>query len=259
MLSINIPTILFQIFNFLILAVALYFLLFRSVVRNVRERARKKEELIQEVEKTKSESDKILAEYRQKLADVDKEIDQIIKKAEQIVEDERKQAITDIELEANRILGEAQAEVENREKISLEQFYDQVVDQVMSVSQTVIGKTVSVDLHNQLIQQMADEIWRLGREDLQRVASIRNSLRERVPIVHVDTAMPLTPDQQGLMVRTFSALADRTIKMEIHEDNGLGAGCHVRIGDLVVDNTTTGQVQKLRDSATTELRKKLDI
>jgi F-type H+-transporting ATPase subunit b len=259
MLTIDIPTILFQIFNFLVLAVALYFLLFRSVVRNVRERARKKEQLIQDVEKTKADTEKTLVAYQQKLADVDKEIDQIIKKAEQTVEDERKQAISDIELEANRILGEAQAEVENREKISLEQFYDQVVDQIMSVSQSVISKTVTVEIHNQLIQQMADEIWRMGREDLQRVASIRNSLRERIPIVHVDTAMPLTADQQGLLVRTFSALADRTIKTEIHEDKGLGAGCHVRIGDLVVDNTTTAQVQKLRDSATAELRKKLEM
>lgn len=259
MLTIDLPTILFQIFNFLLLTVALYFLLFRSVVRNVRERARKKEQLIHDVEKTKAESEKTLAEYEQKLAEVNKDIDQIIKKAEEIVEDERKQAIADIELEANRILGEAQAEVENREKISLEQFYDQVVDQVMAISQSVISKTVNVDIHNLLIQQMADEMWRLGREDLQRVASIRNSLRERVPIVHVDTAMPLTPDQQGLLVRTFSALADRTIKMEIHEDKGLGAGCHIRIGDLAVDNSTTGQVQKLRDSAMADLRKKLDI
>jgi F-type H+-transporting ATPase subunit b len=259
MLNIDIPTILFQIFNFLVLAVALYFLLFRSVVRTVQNRAKKKDQLLQDIEKTKAESEKVLADYQQQLTDIHKEVDEIIQKAELTIEEERKQATSEIEVEANRILGEAQAEVENREKISLEQFYDQVVDQIMAVSQTVISKTVSVDVHNQLIQKMADEIWRLGREDLTRVASIRNSLKERTPIVHVDSALALTADQQGLLMRTFSALADRTIKMEIGVDANLGAGCRIRIGDLVVDNTLASQVDKLRETAGTELKKKLAI
>jgi F-type H+-transporting ATPase subunit b len=257
MLSINIPTILFQIFNFLVLTVALYFLLFRKVVRNIQKRSREKDELLKDAEQKQAEAQKVLEEYEQKLSRANTEVSGIITNAKQEIEDERLAAVSDLELEANRILGEAQAEVEHRQKLAMEKYYDKVIDQVMETSKVVISKSIPPGLHAELIRQTADEIWRLGREELDRVASIRKSLRDRTPLVHVSTAKALDAEQQGLLVRTFSALADRNIKLEIEVKPELGAGVLVRIGDLVVDNTVATQVDKLRDQASEDLHKKL--
>jgi F-type H+-transporting ATPase subunit b len=257
MLSINIPTILFQIFNFLVLTVALYFLLFRKVVRNIQKRSREKDELLKDAEQKQSEAQNVLEEYEQKLKHANEEVSGIITNAKQEIEDERLAAVSDLELEANRILGEAQAEVEHRQKLSMEKYYDKVIDQVLETSKIVIAKSIPPGLHAELIRQTADEIWRLGREELDRVASIRKSLRDRTPLVHVSTAKALDAEQQGLLVRTFSALADRNIKLEIEVKPELGAGVLVRIGDLVVDNTVATQVDKLRDLASEDLNKKL--
>ncbi len=259
MLNIHIPTIIFQIINFFILAAALYFLLFRKVMQSVQKRAKEKEDLLKEIEKNKAESENALKEYESKLKNINKEVDDIVATAKQDLEEERKLAVADLDVESNRILGEAQAEVEHRQHQAMEQFYEKVIDQVMATSQTVISKSIPPELHAIMVQQMADEMWRLGREDVERVSTIRASLRERTPTVHVDSAMPLGAEQNGLLVRTFSALADRNIKLVVKVDAALGAGVRVRIGDMVVDNSIAAQVAKLRDAAAVDLKKRLEL
>ena len=259
MLNIHIPTIIFQIINFAILAVVLYFLLFRTVTKKIKERAAQKEQLLNELEQNKLESEKLLTEYQNRLAGVSQEVDAIIEKAQKQLESNRKDFFAELENEAKRKITEAEDEEHHQQEVATQKYFDQILNQVLETSRYLVEKSAPPQLHQLLIQQLADETWRLGREDLQRVASIRSSLKERTPIVHVDTAQPLNTEQQGLLIRTFSALADRNIKLEINLNSSLGAGCRVRIGDLVVDNSIDSQIQKLKETATVELQKRLSI
>lgn len=256
MLNIHIPTIVFQIINFIILAVALYFLLFRSVTKTIKKRADQKEQMLKEIEQNEAESKKVLAEYNQKLEDVNKEVEVIVNKARLQLENDRKAIMLDVEAEAQQKLNTANEEMAHHQELATQQFFSKVLDQVIETSRTVIIKSIPPGLHVQLVQQLADEIWRLGREDLHRVAAIRNSLKERTPIVFVETAAALTTEEQGLLIRTFSALADRNIKLEIKVTPELSAGCRVRISDLVVDHSIEARLMQIKDTAAEELQRK---
>jgi F-type H+-transporting ATPase subunit delta len=108
-----------------------------------------------------------------------------------------------------------------------------------------------------LVRQLSERIWELGRTDIQRVEAFRSSLGEREPTAHITTAQSMTLEQQGLMARTFTALADRHVNMEVQVDDKLVAGIRVRIGDIVVDSSIAGQMDELREQAVTALRERI--
>ena len=72
--------------------------------------------------------------------------------------------------------------------------------------------------------------------------------------MYVTTAYELTPDQQRMLVRTFSALANRNVSVEIEIDPSLVMGARIRIGDMIVENSVASRLSDLRD----EVREKLD-
>jgi F0F1-type ATP synthase delta subunit len=97
----------------------------------------------------------------------------------------------------------------------------------------------------------------MGKSDMQQVDVLRRSLGNRDPIVSVETAFPLNPDQQRTLMNTFSALADRNVKVELNILPELSAGIRIRIGDLIIDNTIAAQLAKLEDDVKQSLQEKL--
>ncbi len=119
---------------------------------------------------------------------------------------------------------------------------------MLDVSSLVIGRVAPEELHATLVQQLCDSVWEMGRSDMRRVEVLRRSLGDRTPTVVVRTAQPLSAEQQGLVVRTFSALADRGVNIDLKVESSLGLGVQVRLGDIVMDNTIAGRLDELRDS-----------
>ena len=71
------------------------------------------------------------------------------------------------------------------------------------------------------------------------------------------TARPLSPEQQSELARTFTALADRHVDVEVNTDPEMGAGVRVRIGDIVIDNSIAGRLQELREEASELVEERL--
>jgi len=82
-------------------------------------------------------------------------------------------------------------------------------------------------------------------------------LGDREPTAHVTTAESLTLEQQGLLARTLTALADRHVDLEVRIDPDLVAGVRVRIGDIIVDSSIAGQLDELRDKALDALNEQI--
>jgi hypothetical protein len=131
------------------------------------------------------------------------------------------------------------------------------VDGILDVSGMIIRNTIPDSVHDLLVRQLSERIWELGRSDIERVEAFRNSLGEREPTAHITTAKSMTLDQQGLLARTFTALADRHVDMEVQVDQGLVAGIRVRIGDIIVDSSIAGQMEELRDRALEALNEQI--
>jgi F-type H+-transporting ATPase subunit b len=257
MLNLDLATIAFQIINFLALAALLYYFLFRPVMSRVKTRAAEKERLAREMAQKREEAAKLRAELEERLANADEEAAAIITEAQEQAEAERTALLEEVHAEAERILVEAHADAQRLRQQAAEDFHDDVLDAILEISGQVIGRTAPPEVHDTLVQQLNDRIWELGRHEMERVETIRRSLGDRAPTAYVTSAQPLSAEQQGQLVRTFTALADRHVNLELRTDPDLAAGLRVRLGDMVVDNSITGQLNQLREAASKALRERV--
>ncbi len=259
MLNLDWATVLFEILNFLVLTALLYNYLFRPVMHNVKERAAEKKRLAQEIAREREAATRLRAELEERLAHADREAATIIVQAQEQAQVEQEELLQETYAEAERILTRAQADAHRLQKQALAEFHDELLDTILDISGQIINRAAPPDLHDALVQQLNDRIWELGRSEMGRVETIRRSLGERVPTVYVTTARPLSPEQQRLLVRTFSALADHNVSLELTMDPALAVGLRVRLGDMVVDNSISGQLAQLRQDVAQALRDSIPL
>jgi F-type H+-transporting ATPase subunit b len=245
-LTLDPATIVFQAINFLVLAAVLYRFLWKPMLERIRQRADRIETMRGEIETDREEAARMTAELEARLERADEEADRIVTDAQEEAEAARQEILKETEGEVERILAEAHTEAQRVRKQAAEEFEEQALDAVLEVSAQLIGSAAPPELHDTLIQQLSDRIWEMGRTEMQRVEDFRRSLGERAPTAQVTTARPLSPEQQGLFARTFTALADRHVNVEVQVDSSLAAGARVRVGDLLIDNSIAGQLEELR-------------
>ncbi len=246
MLDLDLATIIFEIVNFLLLSVLLYYFLLRPVLRRVQERADEKERLMQELAQEREAAAALKNEREMQLSQVQTEAAEIINQAEETAQQQGAALRQEAYDEAERVLVQAQLEMAHWRERAVAEFHDDLLNTILAVSAKLMAQAAPPALHDTLVQQLSERILQMGREEMQRVETIRRSLRDREPTVYVTTARPLTTTQQGQLVRTFTALVDRNVSLELKTDADLAAGLHIRLGDLVVENSITGQLADLR-------------
>lgn len=247
LLELDIPTILLEIVNFVVLAVLLYYFLFRPVMDRVEARAAEKERLLQEAREDREGAAQTRAEIEERLEQVDREAADIVDVARERLESERQEVMDAVRHEADRILKQAQEEAHQVQQQHLDEFRQELLDTFEHVCTGIIGQVAPEGVHDSLVEQLNDRVWQMGREEMDQVQTIRRSLGERTPTVHVVTARELSVEQQRNLVRTFSAVADRNVSIDLKLDPSLAAGLRVRISDLVIDNSIARQVADFRD------------
>lgn len=259
MLEIDPVTILAEIVNFLILAAALYFLLFKPIIKRMDQRAEEKEKLLTEAREKEQKAEKMLDEIEHRLANIDTEIESRLEEAYLQAQNEREALLEMTQDEAKVILSEAEKEAAKRQQQEMEQLQENLVDSLLDISTQILIKTTPDVVHENLVEGLTTEIWDLGKSDMRQVRTIRDSLTERTPTVYVTSAKEISPEQQRLLIRTFSALADRNVNMEIEVVPDLIAGIRVRIGDLVVENTLAMELTELKSEVVKSLEKSFDV
>ncbi len=246
MLDIDLVTILAEILNFLVIAAALYFLLFKPSVERIEKRSRKNEALLSNAKQKEQEAEQKLTQIEDRLSNIDKEIEAQLEEAYKKAQAESEALIEETQKEAEKIIKDAEREAEKRQNLEIEELEQELVDAIMNISAQVLLKTTPDKTHERLIEELNQEIWDMGKSDMPQVRTIRESLSERTPTVNVVSAKELTPDQQRSLVRTLSALADRNVNMEIEIDPKLIAGIRLRMGDLVVENNLAIELEELK-------------
>jgi F-type H+-transporting ATPase subunit delta len=117
------------------------------------------------------------------------------------------------------------------------------------------GKTAVVD---QLIEGKVEPVTRSlvrqlvshshGRpvsEGLEELAELSAKRRER-SVAHVRSATPLSEEQQQRLAATLQRIYSRPIAVHLEVDPDVGGGLVIRVGDEVIDGSTSGRLQALR-------------
>ena len=237
MLDINLTTILFQLANFAIMAVLLYFLLFKRVSAQVQQRKEKLSQVEAETMANLASSEQAKAEAEKQIANAQLLIDEKISHAKSELEVNRFQIIDTTRQEAERIIRDAVRTAEVEQQQSLQEYNDTLTAAITEIVKNLLHQYAPEVIHNSLVQQTNERIWELGKKEMDRVETIRRSLKDREPTLSLESAFPLTKEQQANLIRTFSALADKNLKLDMSINKGLGSGIRVRLGDFIINNS----------------------
>jgi len=254
MINIDISTIIFQIINFLVLFGALYFLLFKNIIKRAEKRKKELEEIRQKAVDNYEESQRLRDEMERSVANIKSRVEEYISRAKSELEVDRFQIIEETKAQAEQIIQQARENARLAQARAIEDFQEDIMDNVIEIVHEILTKSIPEGFHDQLVEQINDRVWELGRKEMRRVDTIRKSLEDRdEPEVAVITAEPLTKEQQANVVRTFSALADKNVSLKIEQDESLIAGVRIRLGDFIVDNTLSSKLKEIREGAKEEL------
>lgn len=257
MLELDAATVVFQIINFIILAWLLYRFLFKPAAQNIKERTEERNRLMRELERDRQSVAVRRTELDERLSRLDEEAANMLALARERAEGEHADLLRQATAEVEQILVEAQADAYRVRRQAVETFHADLVEAILEVSAIITRSTLPDEAHDALVRQLSERIWELGRSDIERVEAFRTSLGDREPTAHITTAKSMTLQQQGLMARTFTALADRHVNMEVRVDPDLVAGTRVRIGDIIVDSSIAGQLEELREQAIEMLKERI--
>ncbi len=258
MLSLDLATIIFQVVNFLILAVLLNRFLFQPLMRSAAQRRAERQQLEQELAEERERVAALLAEQERWQERVEQEMQQTTQRSQLRAEEEREELLAQARNDAERILVEARADAQRLMLQALDEFHDQLVGTILAVSASVIGRVAPAEVHESLVAGLSNRIREMGRSDMRRVESIRQSLGQREPTAFISSAQELSVEQQGQMAQMLTALADRRVNFELETDPELVAGVRVRLGDTVMDNSIAGRLEELRDHVLAALKEQFD-
>lgn len=256
MLKLDWATLVFQVINFLILVALLYRFLFRPVLRAVEQRRRDVQKMIVQAQKDREEAGALRRELEARLAQVEEETETLLSKVRATAAEEAQAIVQAARQEAEEILAEARAEAQRERDHALGQYAEEIVNTVLYVSGRLLGPVTPPEVHNALVAQLNEHVYQMGQHS-EQIQMFRQTLGDRNLTAQVSTARPLTPEQQGRLARTMTALADQHVDLEITDDPTLIAGLRVRLGDTIIDTSLAGQLERLRDRVVTALDERL--
>ncbi len=258
MLDLDLTTIAFQLVNFIVLAVGLYFLLFKRIIKKADQRNQELAAMHQETLRNLEESEKIRAQAEEYLKNINLEVDKNIDQALKDLEAAHQEVLQQTKAEVDEVFHQRREDTVHLQRRIIEEFQQDLLDTIIQVSLHTLQLAAPEELHHTLLNQMNESVWDLGKSDMHKVESIRKSLENREPLLMVESPLPLSKEEKALLTRTFSALADKNIKMELKIHKELVAGLKVRLGDLVVDNTLSSKLEEISESTKASLQEKFN-
>ena len=253
MLDLDLGTIIWEIVNFLVLTVILYFLVFKPMTKRAEERATEKAATRAALLADREAAALKLAELDERLLNLDEEIQLVTDAAYENSQIQQRDLLEATGEEANQIMMDAVSESRKEQEIDIKRSQMDLVDTIINISNDTLSQVTPPKVHDELIEELSRTIWNMGKTDMRMVQGIRDSLVDRIPTVEVAVPRELSPEQHMKLISTFNALADKEVDLEISIQPELVAGIKARIGDIVLDNSLGTHLNLLRDDINLKL------
>jgi F-type H+-transporting ATPase subunit b len=240
-LGINLGFLLFQIFNFSILAILLYAFAYKPIVKMLENR---KAKIMQSLEDARiaaearanaeQEAAKIIAEAKAMAARL---VNDATERADAAMEDVKAEAKKEITKEREAVMGDVE---EERNRI-LADLRGQVAALAIAAAQRLIGEVMDTKRQHALLDEFfsgvrSGEVVVLEGADLTGDSAV------------VTSALPLSKEEQvSIKKNVLDKMGERT-NLEFCVDPQILGGLVIRIGDKVLDGSVSGQLEEMRKS-----------
>jgi F-type H+-transporting ATPase subunit b len=156
-LGINLGYLVSQIVNFTLLAVLLYFVAYKPILRMLDERSARIKKGLEDAEAASRRAAEIEQEFEQRMTEARKEGQEIIAQATQMSEKARQEILETAREEARAQIDKAREEIARERDLAMAELRQQVADLSLSISEKVIGKTLDEQRQRQLVAEFLEQ------------------------------------------------------------------------------------------------------
>lgn len=161
-LGINVPGLVAQIINFLLLLVILRAVAYKPILKMLDQRAAKIKESMENAEAIKKQLARAQEEYAAQIDQARKEGQAIVGQANQMAERIRQEAQVQARQEAESFLAKAEAQIERDKRQAIAELRKEVAELAILAAGKVVRKSLDDKAHYAIIQEVLSESDKLS-------------------------------------------------------------------------------------------------
>ena len=163
-LGINLPVLVAQIVNFLILFGILYLVAYKPIMRMLDERSRRIKESMEQAESIKEQSARAEEEVKKQLGEVSREGQERIARAVRAGEEVKQKAQAEARQEAEALIARARSEIQRERDEAIGEVRREFADLTILAAGKVIDRSLDKEEHRQLIDKVLEESSTLKKD-----------------------------------------------------------------------------------------------
>jgi F-type H+-transporting ATPase subunit b len=156
-LGINMPVLLAQIINFIILFGLLYLVAYKPIMRMLDERSRKIKESMEQTEHIKQQAERAEEEAKRRIDAAAKEGQEAVARAVKTGEEVKREAQQQAKQEAEALVARARSEIQHERDEAIDELREEFADITIEAAGKVIDRTLDKKAHREIIQKVLDE------------------------------------------------------------------------------------------------------
>jgi F-type H+-transporting ATPase subunit b len=189
-------TVIAQIVNFLILVVALKYLLYDRILGAMDRRERRIASRLEEAQSKEDEAQQLISEYRKKQKELESKQDRILEQAHEDAEEKRKELLQEAKEDVKRLKREWKADLE-KEKVSFDKDLQRALSkEAFLIASSALKEVADRELEEQVIRRFLDKIDDIGEDQREE---IKNAAEDSGSEILVQTAFDPDDDQKEMI------------------------------------------------------------
>ncbi|MFQ5826917.1 MAG: F0F1 ATP synthase subunit B [Dehalococcoidia bacterium] len=156
-LGIDLPSLLAQFVNFLILLTLLYLVAYKPILRLLDNRSQRIKESMDQAQEMKERYAQAEEEVRAQLDQARREGQAVIAQASQMGERLREEARQEARQEAETLINRARGEIQRERETAIDELRGEFADLAISAAEKVINRSLDREAHRQLIEEVLEE------------------------------------------------------------------------------------------------------
>ena len=244
MININWSTLLFQIFNFLIMVFILSRVFFKPVVRILDQRSEQVTRALREAEEHERKAAEAQSQYEQTLADAQEQVTVIQQQAQEELLQTKQQVIAETRAQVQNIRETVEQDMEQARELAVAAHQRDLGHLAVELSGRLMREAGGTAFQEVAMQEFLDRLDRLQGESYREELPADEA--ERLP-VHVVSAQALDDAHRATLESRTTRMLAREIQVRYRVDPSLIAGATMRFGGVVIDGSLAGQLQALQE------------
>jgi len=246
MLQLNWSTVLLQILNFVIMALVLWRFLFKPVARILDERSARVTSALDEAEQKRQAAEAMRTEYEGKLAEAEERVIAMQQQGQEELARARREVLDETRQELTAMRENVEREIREARQQAILQHRQALGERITTLSARMIREATGDDFQEASMQRFVEQLATLPEEEYRQAAE--EELRAQLV-----SARELPAERRAKIEAQVGKLAGQPVEIAYRIDPSLVAGATLRLGDVMIDGSLAGQLERLRERYMSEL------